>query len=180
MLATYGRCWSRRRGYVPFNLYGAVSNQRRESGSGTGSILIRRDISSTYNVELAEIPQEVSGTARFGNWGSFHGALGLATADESAGDFIYRVYMKDSETPFAQICACYDGQRGVVELGDYGSRELGLLPIPPIGYVVQQYLEIRPGYAYVSKSREGLEGNFLVFRVDSISEDSATVTYLFR
>ena len=126
----------KKKGYVPFNLYGAVSNERREFGSGAGSILIQRDVASTYNVELAEIPEVVSGTARFGNWGSFHGALGLATADESTGDFIYRVYMKDSDTPFAQICACYDGQRGVVELGDYGSRELGLLPIPPIGYVV--------------------------------------------
>ena len=188
----------KKKGYVPFNFYGAVASERRERGSGTGNILIRRASSSTYNVELAEIPEVLSGTARFGNWGSFHGALGLAIADETAGDFRYQVYQDLEYTSedrrrleqgleiqgtfktFAQICACYDGQRGVVELGDYGSRELELLPIPPIGYVVQRNLEIKPGYVYVSKAREGLEGRFLVFRVDSISEESATITYLFR
>ena len=188
----------KKKGYVPFSLYGGVGTEPREFGAGQGSILIRRGSSRTYNVELAEIPEVVSGTASFGNRGSFHGALGLAIADETVGDFLYQVYqefqytaederrleqgleIEGSYRTSAQICACYDGQRGVVELGNYGSRDLELFSVPPIGYVVQRYLELKPGYIYVSKAREGLEGHFVVFRVDSISEESATVTYLFR
>ena len=196
-----GEVWKmlvKKKGYVPFSYYGGTASERREPVASGDRILIRQDRNNTYDVELAEIPDVRSGTARFNQNGSFHGALGLAVTDATVGDFDYQIYQDieytlEDEIRLAQgleaqgtvrtnarICACYEGQRGIVELGDYGSRALELLPIPPIGYVTQQRLELIPGSVYVSKAREGLEGHFVVFRVDSISESAASVTYLFR
>ena len=188
---------AKKEGYVPFSYYGAISG--RETVSVGGRIRIRSNSTTAHNVELAEIPEVDSGTASFGQFGSFLGALGLAVTDQTAGDFSYSIsqqydrdyYMAlelgltpttEEATPktVAYICACYDGQRGIVELGGFRSEELEEISIPPIGFVVSRNLQLTPGFVYVSKAREGLEGHFVIFRVESISEDGVIVTYLFR
>ena len=105
---------------------------------------------------------------------------GLGVSDPTAGDFQHNAYPRQERESdgniitvlYADICACNQGQRGIVELGDRGSTALDQVTIPPIGYVRQRSLQLQVGSVYVSKAREGLEGHFVIFRVDSHLGDS--------
>lgn len=177
-------------GLTPYSYYNQVTPEK--------DLIIRRDRTTTLDIELAEIPETSSGTANLSGRGSFNGVFGRQLSDESVGDFSYGITqlfelvyeeteggrpappsVKLTEKKFT-ICACYEGQLGVIELGDYLTRPLDEIPIPPVGFLVQKNLEVKAGFVYSSKARTGLPGRFVVFRVDSISDNSIAITYIFR
>jgi hypothetical protein len=179
-----GQVWKmlvKKEGYIPF----AFSYSSANKEQSTQRIIVRPDSQTTYNVEeMVEFPEQLSGTAKLGPYGSFMGVFGLSLSNTVAGDFQHSLYQsRDKEgniTPFAQVCACQEGQRGIVGIGDRGSTPLEQITIIPIGYVTQSWIQLVPDSVYISKAREGLEGHFVVFRVDSIAEDGVTISYLFR
>ena len=132
---------------------------------------------------LAEIPEKTSGSVTLKEHGSFYAAIGLAFRDDRIGDFQFSQGAWRDETGELKVrgdvCACRDGQRGLVELGDHGSTPLSEIGIVPFGYT-QRHVALEVGNVYIVKGREGLEGHFVVFRVDSMTEDGITISYLFR
>jgi hypothetical protein len=146
-------------------------------------ITVVEETETSFNVDLETLATEISGTFTFGLTtpipniaGSFDGARGLAERNKS-GDFNYIWVFGNLP---AVVCACAEGQRGIVELGDRGSTALDQVTIPTEGYVLGSNLKLQAGFVYVSKAREGLEGHFVIFRVDAITETAVTVSYLFR
>lgn len=163
-------------GYVPYSLYA--------SNRGTASIALRENAETSFNIAMAEVRVPASGAITVARAGSFIGALGIAVGDERTGDFAIRMGERlDPEGLFkatwGQICACYEGQSGVIEAGRAG-LPLEEVPIPPQGYVTGQFLDLRKNYTYISKGREGLEGKYVVFIVDSMSGGTITFSYMFR
>ena len=157
--------------------------RRSVDSSSPLRIGIRSGQESSYNVELAEIPEQTSGTATLAGSGSFYGALGLTLRNEVIGDFIFdtHTFSARGEIMFGGVvCACAEGQRGLVDIGDQGSTPLSEIRIPPFGYNTRSHATLEVGRVYVVKAREGLEGHFVVFRVDSMTEEGAKITYSFR
>lgn len=70
------------------------------------------------------------------------------------------------------------GQRGVISLGDIGEVDLNEVSIPTDGYS-RQGVAADSGHTYASLAQEGEEGNFIVFRVDSISGESVTLSFVY-
>lgn len=165
-------------GYIPFTV-----NYARDSSRQEELIRVRAQGETSYRVELAELPKQASGTATLKDSGSFYGSLGLVFQDEFLGDFWFQFYqyqVQEGAIRFnTQVCACREGQRGLVAMGDQGSKALDQIAIPPFGYS-QGSTELKPGNVYVVKAREGLEGHFVLFRVDSVSQEGVKVSYLFK
>ena len=164
-------------GYFPF-----IYDSELITQSPGDRITVVEGTETSFNIDLEPLATEISGTFAFGLTtpipniaGSFDGALGLAERHSSSGDFNYIF-----PGPRPSVCACAEGQRGIVELGDRGSTALDQVTIPTEGYVLGSNLQLQVGFVYVSKAREGLEGHFVIFRVDSITETAVTVSYLFR
>ena len=114
--------------------------------------------------------------------GSFYGALGLTFRNQVLGDFVFETWLvgfPEGDRFQGSVCACKEGQRGLLELGDQGSKPLEDIPIVPFGYT-RDYVELREGSVYLVRAREGLEGHFLIFRVLSRTEDGIEISYLFR
>ena len=75
------------------------------------------------------------------------------------------------------------GQRGVKDLGDIGTVDLGSVWIYyPSSDYSRQGVSAVAGHTYISLAQQGEEGNVVVFRVESISADKSNVTvkYLYR
>ena len=173
-----GRVWKvlvAKEGYIPA--------QATVDSSIPLRIGIRSGRESSYNVDLAEIPEQTSGTATLIGSGSFYAALGLAFRNDLVGDFIFdtHTFSARGEIMFGgAVCACAEGQRGLVDIGDQGSIPLSEIRIPPFGYNTRSHATLEVGRVYVVKAREGLEGRFVVFRVDSMTEEGIEITYSFR
>lgn len=172
-----GNAWKllvKKEGYLSFSYnltgYAQAAGER---------VFARENTETTYDIELAELPEESSGTIKLDGRGSFLGAMGLTLNNLSLGDFEYTIYPGQDGSFIAQgyICACHNGQRGIVALGD---KTIDQASIPPIGYATRRSFKLQEGSAYVSKAREGMEGHFIIFVVESISDDGITISYLFR
>ena len=172
-------------GYFPF-----IYDSELITQSPGDRITVGEGTETSFNIDLETLATEISGTFTFGRTtpipniaGSFDGARGLAERHSSSGDFNYfwvRATTVGRVSLRSTVCACAEGLRGIVELGDRGSTALDQITIPSEGYVLGRILQLQAGFVYVSKAREGLEGHFVVFRVDSISETAVTISYQFR
>lgn len=165
----------KREGYVPYSLY--LSNK------STAAVRLQDNAETAFNVAMTPVRSPPSGTIGLSQLGSFIGAAGIGVADEAAGDFALRLGQRTEVEGFrvtwAQVCACYEGQGGVVEIGSSGAP-LDDVPIPAQGYVTGRFLDLRRDYVYVARAREGQEGKYVVLRVDSMAQGAITVSYLFR
>ena len=145
-------------------------------------ILVRPGRETSHTAELFEIPDDKSGTALLRYQGSFYGALGLTFRNRVLGDFVFETWLvgfPEGDRFQGSVCACKAGQRGLLELGDQGSKPLEDIPIVPFGYT-RDHVELREGSVYLVRAGEGLEGHFLIFRVLSRTEDGIEISYLFR
>ncbi len=70
------------------------------------------------------------------------------------------------------------GQKGVKDLSNIGTIPLYLADIPESGYT-RFGVQVELGHTYVSLAQAGEEGNFIVFRVLSISGESVTIGYVY-
>ena len=171
-------------GYFPFTYDSGLITE-----SPGDRITVGEGTETSFSIDLETLATETSGTFTFGTVpipnraGSFDGARGLAERHSSSGDFNYSWFKATTVGRVSlgsTVCACAEGQRGIVELGDRGSNALDQVTIPTEGYVLGSSLQLQVGFVYVSKAREGLEGRFVIFRVDSMSETAVTISYLFR
>ena len=170
-------------GFIPYTVR-FYPNRQFDLNQDEERILVRAGRETSRTVELFEIPDDTatSGTALLRDRGSFYGALGLTFRDQVLGDFVFEIWLDRSpqgDRFRGDVCACKEGQRGLVDLGDQGSRPLEDIPIVPFGYT-RDHVELREGSVYLVKALEGLEGHFLVFRVLSRTEDGIEIAYLFR
>ncbi len=137
---------------------------------------------TSHTAELFEIPDDKSGTVLLRDRGSFYGALGLTFQNHVLGDFLFETWLirfPEGDRFQGNVCACREGQRGLFDLGDQGSKPLEDIPIVPFGYT-RDHVELREGSVYLVRAREGLEGHFLIFRVLPRAEDGIEISYLFR
>ncbi|MBI2866053.1 MAG: carboxypeptidase regulatory-like domain-containing protein [Chloroflexi bacterium] len=169
----------KKEGYIPFVYYAG----RGKDPASTPGISLRERSVTTFNFELGEGSSQTSGTVKLLPSGSFYAILGLAFSDQTVGDFSVNTYQqqdKEGKTVAgASACSQFEGQRGMVGLGDRGATPLDQITIPPIGYS-NSCVQLNSGHVYIVKAREGLEGHFVVLRVDSITTDGATISYLYR
>ena len=168
-------------GFIPYTVR-FYSNRQSDLDQDKERILVRAGRETSRTAELFEIPDDKSGTVLLRDHGSFYGALGLTFRDQVLGDFVFETWLvgfPEGDRFQGSVCACEEGQRGLVDLGDQGSRPLEDIQIVPFGYT-RDYVELREGSVYLVKAREGLEGHFLVFRVLSRTEDGIEISYLFR
>ncbi len=170
-------------GFIPYTVRFYLNpNRQFDLNQDEERILVRAGRETSHTAELFEIPDDKSGTVLLRDYGSFYGALGLTFRDQVLGDFVFETWLHHSpegDRFRGDVCACKEGQRGLVDLGDQGSRPLEDIQIVPFGYT-RDYVELREGSVYLVKAREGLEGHFLVFRVLSRTEDGIEISYLFR
>ena len=168
-------------GFIPYTVR-FYSDRQFDLGQDEERILVRAGKETSRTAELFEIPDDKSGTALLRYQGSFYGALGLTFQNHILGDFVFDTWLSHSpegDRFQGSVCACKEGQRGLVDLGDQGSKPLEDIPIVPFGYT-RDYVELREGSVYLVRASEGLEGHFLIFRVLSKKEDGIEVSYLFR
>ena len=167
-------------GFIPYTVR-LYSNRQSDPDQDEERILVRAGRETSRTAELFEIPDDKSGTFLLRDHGSFYGALGLTFRDQVLGDFVFEAWLvgfPEGDRFQGSVCACKEGQRGLVDLGDQGSRPLEDIQIVPFGYT-RDHVELRSGSVYLVKAREGLEGHFLVFRVLSMTEDGIEISYLF-
>ena len=168
-------------GFIPYAVR-FYSNRRFGLDQDEERILVRPGMETSHTAELFEIPDDKSGTVLLRDHGSFYGALGLTFRNQVLGDFVFETWLvgfPEGDRFQGSVCACKEGQRGVLDLGDQGSKPLEDIPIVPFGYT-PDYVELREGSVYLVRAREGLEGHFLIFRVLSRTEDGIEISYLFR
>ena len=168
-------------GFIPYTVR-FYPNRQSGLNQDEERILVRAGRETSRTVELFEIPDDKSGTVLLRDYGSFYGALGLTFRDQVLGDFVFETWLhqsREGDRFRGDVCACKEGQRGLVDLGDQGSKPLEDIQIVPFGYT-RDNVELREGSVYLVKAREGLEGHFLVFRVLSRTEDGIEISYLFR
>ena len=168
-------------GFIPYTVR-SYPNRPPEKDRGEERVLVRAGRETTHTVELSEIPDDTSGTALLRDIGSFYGALGLTFRNRVLGDFVFETWLDRSaegDRFRGSVCACKEGQRGLVDIGDQGSKPLEDIPIVPFGYT-RDDVDLREGSVYVVRASEGLEGHFVVFRVLSRTEDGIEISYLFR
>ena len=170
-------------GFIPYTAR-FYPNRQFDPDQDEERILVRAGRETSRTVELFETPDDTStpGTALLRDRGSFYGALGLTFRDQVLGDFVFETWLAgfpEGDRFRGEVCACKEGQRGLVDLGDQGSKPLEDIPVVPFGYT-RDYFELREGSVFLVKAREGLEGHFLVFRVLSSTEDGIEISYLFR
>ena len=168
-------------GFIPYTVR-LNPNRQSDLDQDEERILVRAGRETSRTAELFEIPDDKSGTVLLRDYGSFYGALGLTFRDKVLGDFVFETWLvgfPEGDRFQGSVCACKEGQRGLVDLGDQGSRPLEDIQIVPFGYT-RDHVELREGSVYLVKAREGLEGHFLVFRVLPRTEDGIEISYLFR
>jgi hypothetical protein len=168
-------------GFIPYTVRFYPSRQF-DLDQDQERILVRAGRETSRTAELFEVPDDKSGTVLLRDQGSFYGALGLTFRDQVLGDFVFNTWLvglPEGDRFQGSVCACKEGQRGLVDLGDQGSKALEDILIVPFGYT-RDYFELREGSVYLVKAREGLEGHFLIFRVLSRTGDGVEVSYLFR
>jgi hypothetical protein len=59
-----------------------------------------------------------------------------------------------------------------------GTTELDAVSIPATGYTRFGVTAV-VGHTYVAMAQEGEEGNYIVFRIESMDSDSVTLRYLY-
>ena len=168
-------------GFIPYTVRN-YPNRRFEGDQSEERILVRAGRQTSRTAELFEIPDDTSGTVLLRDHGSFYGALGLTFRNRVLGDFVFETWLDRSaegDRFRGSVCACKEGQRGLVDIGDQGSKPLEDIPIVPFGYT-RDDVDLREGSVYVVRASEGLEGHFVVFRVLSRTEDGIEISYLFR
>ena len=168
-------------GFIPYSVR-FYPDRQFDLDQDAERIRVRAGRETSHTAELFEIPDNKSGTVILRDYGSFYGALGLAFRNRVLGDFVFDTWLihyPEEDRFQGNVCACKEGQRGLVDLGDQGSKPLEDIPIVPFGYT-RDYVELREGSVYLVRAREGLEGHFLVFRVLSRTEDGVEISYLFR
>jgi len=142
------------------NTYAALAQQGEE-----GNYIVFRVLASdveTVTLEYRYVPLGV--TLELGQ--SFDFRLRLF-GQYTGGD----LYYTDSK-----FFANNVNQRGVLSLGDLNGEDLLLIAIPATGYT-RFGVDAVVGHTYVAKAKEGEEGSFVVFRVESISASAITVEY---
>ena len=168
-------------GRVPFEASswpGQYKGQDQESLN----LKVRAGQASSYNMELAEFSKQASGSVTLEGYGAFYTALGLVFRS-NLGDFQFQFNSYQTNEGLridAQVCACEESQRGLAEMGGQGSTPLDQIIIPPFGYTQNNWVQLKVGQVYIARAREGLEGHFVVFRVDSLAKEGVKITYLFR
>ena len=170
-------------GFIPYTVR-FYPNRQFDHDQDQERILVRAGRETSHTVELFETPDDTSspGTVLLSERGSFYGALGLAFRDQLLGDFVFETWLAgfpEGDRFRGEVCACKEGQRGLVDLGDQGSKPLEDIPVVPFGFT-RDYFELREGSVYLVKAREGFESHFLVFRVLSMTEYGIEISYLFR
>jgi len=70
------------------------------------------------------------------------------------------------------------GQRGVIDLGNLGSTALEDVDIPTTGYT-RFGVPVTAGHTYVSLAQQGEEGNYIVFKVLTVTRNTVTLEYLY-
>ena len=170
-------------GFIPYAVR-FYPNRRSGRDPDEEPILVRVGRETSRTVELPEIPDHGSTprTVFLRDYGSFYGALGLAFPNHAIGDFQFNTWVHSSpEGSFVrgELCACREGQRGLLDLGYQGSMPLEDIAILPFGYTLS-HVDMREGSVYVVKAREGLEGHYVIFRILSLTDDGVEISYLFR
>lgn len=105
---------------------------------------------------------------------SYHFLSG-ARSSVLGGDF----YLTIDANGAAMFYANNRGQRGLVDLGDSGRVPMSGIRVPESGYY-QFGVPVVAGHTYASLARAGEEGHFVVFRVDQVTRDSVTLSYVYR
>ena len=168
-------------GYIPYTAR-YYPNSRSDTDHGEERILVRPGRETVHTVKLFEMPDTMLGTAFLKDFGTFYGALGMSFRDGILGDFSFTTWLYETGEGTrlgGDVCACKEGQRGLVDLGNQGSKPLEDIPILPFGYTRGQ-IELREGSVYMVKASEGFEDRYVVFRVLSMTKDGVEISYLFR
>ena len=95
-------------------------------------------------------------------------------------EFDFGFFPGDNPRHFGSICACEQAQQGVHEISDAGATPLHEIPIPDSGFAKGTLVELTVGNVYVAKARQELPDRHIIFRVESITEDGVTISFLFQ
>ena len=162
-------------GYTPFEAISIFSLTRPPLILELGA-----DDISEFPILLAEIPNEKSGTVTLSTPGSFFGSLGQLLPIIGDFEFDFGFFQGDNPRYIGMICACEDAQLGVYEISDQDSTPLHEIPIPDSGFAKGTLVELTVGNVYVAKARQELPDRHIIFRVESITEDGVTISFLFQ
>jgi hypothetical protein len=149
---------------------------------------VREGASVSYNIEMGEAASKPQGTVvlnesktdLLAGFGLIVSPIGQGDCTLSKFIIMEKVGPPTITTIHAQFCACFPGQRGILEVQNIGDTPLDQIPIPPIGYRTDARYEAGVGKVYVAKAREGMEGHVVIFRVDKMALDGVTISYLFK
>ena len=126
----------------------------------------------TLDLPIDRIPVITDNQVTLEGGDSYHFLTG-ERGQYSGGDFYFGVY---SGQP--TFWANNIGQRGLQDLGDLGDLALESAQIPQDGYY-RHGVEAVAGHTYVSLTREGEEGHYIVFRVMALSALQVTIEYYY-
>jgi PKD repeat protein len=126
-------------------------------------------ITLTVILILSSLPMTQAASLTLNNGDSYDFSKSIR-ASYSGGDFYYT-----NTGGTAKFYANNIGQRGLKDLGDYGTTSLSSIPTPSSGFT-QAGATAVVGHVYVSLAQQGEEGNYITFRVTAIAADLSTVT----
>ena len=95
-------------------------------------------------------------------------------------DFDFGFLQGDNPRHFGSICACEDAQQGVYEISDPDSTPLHEIPVPASSFSKGTWVDLTAGNVYIAKARKEMPDRLTIFRVESITEDGVTMTFVFQ
>ena len=162
-------------GYTPFEANNTFSGTRPPL-----TLELSADSGYEIAIPLAEIPNEKSGTVTLSRPGSFFGALGVLMPFIGDFEFDFGFFHGDNPGYRGSVCACEEAQQGVYEITDPGSTPLHEINVPDDIYAKGTSVDLNVGNVYVAKARQELPDRLIIFRVESITEDGVTITFVFQ